>query len=380
MESSSPMAKMLIFVFILFINANASVHSTPIVLTEKMNPSNNSSVFVTTESTIRVSPSTTRQQPQIITTKINNNNNKNESNNRLNLNANPSNVYRFDLLENGGKINLHQLSSSISKKNMAKRIIFNGNDVVQPQSHQILTNGNNNNKIYHGTKSITTSTTTTTTTNTNQNEDKNWLLTKAWLIDNINRLRRDLNELQRDYSKHVDIVHGDNLNNQKQLIEDVARIRADHQFLSQQQKQIIYLIKRSHYFKTKSNDLKLKIKMANGVPVQQYQSSSLNNKATWMDVTTIKSTKRPIMKRDIRTTINNQKHDDDDDHHHHRQSQLQPQQQQQQLIGEKFETETRRNMKEIFSELSSLHDISLILFDDLKTLERKMDIRDKLFT
>ncbi|OTF76448.1 hypothetical protein BLA29_012927, partial [Euroglyphus maynei] len=115
-------------------------------------------------------------------------------------------------------------------------------------------------------------------TNGNQNDDKNWLLTKAWLIDNINRLRRELSELQHDYSKHIDDVHRNNLDNQKQLFEDVAKLRSDHQYLTQQQKQIIYLIKRSHYFRAKSNDLKLKLKMADS-PVQQ-QHFSLNNMET----------------------------------------------------------------------------------------------------
>ena len=313
-----------------------------------------------------------QQSHQNIPTNVNNNNNNENNRNQKN-----SNVYRFDLPEDGKTQNVRKILSSSSTTtstmekniqtspasnsiiNMPKRINYFGTQ-QQPnqQQHQpssSLLNLDLKNKHIYGTKS----TAKNTMTNVNQNDDKNWLLTKAWLIDNINRLRRELSELQRDYAKHIDEVHRDNLNNQKQLIEDVTKLKTDHQFLSQQQKQIIYLIKRSHYLKTKSNDFKLKLKMADA-PVQQ---SLTNTKSTPTMELSEKLMKRPMVKRDISRRNKNQ--------------QFNHYEQQQQQNGEKFETETKRNMEEIFSELSALHDISLILFDDLKTLERKIDIRDK---
>lgn len=156
--------------------------------------------------------------------------------------------------------------------------------------------------------------------------DKNWLLTKAWLIDNINRLRRELGELERDYTQHLNTIEQNNSIKEKAFVEDIAKLRADHTVLSQQQKQIIYLIKKNQLFKQRTslseNDIKYRL---------------------MKKVPDAPKTRRPI-KRDVSA-----------------------------IQTESFESETRRNMKETFAQLSSLHDITISIFDDLRYLQRKMN-------
>ena len=174
------------------------------------------------------------------------------------------------------------------------------------------------------------------------NTEKNWLLTKAWLIDNINRLRRELSELERDYSQHLDTAERANAQKEKQFIEDITKLRADHTVLSQQQKQIIYLIKRNQ--------------MLRGRPISEndIQYVSLNGKLRGKVADS--HIKRQV-KRDL--------------------SQGSGRQPEPSVASESFESLTRRNMKEVFGELSALHDLTLTLFADMRSIEHKIENRDK---
>ena len=165
------------------------------------------------------------------------------------------------------------------------------------------------------------------------NNEKNWLLTKAWLIDNINRLKRELNELERDYSQHLDSIERINSQKEKQFLEDINKLRADHAVLSQQQKQIIYLIKKNQLLRLKPSE-------------NDIHYVSMNMKPTKL-LDSVVEVKRQI-KRDLT-----------------------------QSYTEAFQTETRRNTKEVFAELSALHDITLNLYDDLRNIERKIENRNK---
>jgi len=169
-----------------------------------------------------------------------------------------------------------------------------------------------------------------TNANAVANTEKNWLLTKAWLIDNINRLRRELSELERDYSGHLDKMERTNSQQEKQFIEDITKLRADHTILSQQQKQIIYLIKRNQ--------------MLRGRPISEndihYTPVKGNSKATKVADARIKRQ----MKRDVSQTIQ----------------------------SENFESETRRRMEQQQQELSSLHDMSMTIINNFRLMERRM--------
>jgi len=163
---------------------------------------------------------------------------------------------------------------------------------------------------------------------TSSNKERNWLLTKAWLIDNINRLRHEFNELERDYSNHVETSNTLNSNKDKQLVQDIATLRADHTVLSQQQKQIIQLIKKNQILTNGNHESKEETKV-----IETTTNSNLLKKK-----------------------------------HKKRHSNLKHFQQKEQL----FEDQTKRNMTEVFAEMSALHDITLTLFEDLISLEKRI--------
>jgi hypothetical protein len=163
---------------------------------------------------------------------------------------------------------------------------------------------------------------------TSSNKERNWLLTKAWLIDNINRLRHEFNELERDYSNHVETSNTLNSNKDKQLVQDIATLRADHTVLSQQQKQIIQLIKKNQILNNGNHESKEETKV------------------------TETTTNSNLLKKKHKKRHSNFKHF----------------QQKEQL----FEDQTKRNMTEVFAEMSALHDITLTLFEDLISLEKRI--------
>ena len=180
--------------------------------------------------------------------------------------------------------------------------------------------------------SNTTTSTTTTTTSASTNKERNWLLTKAWLIDNINRLRHEFNELERDYSQHIESANTLNTNKDKQLVEEMATLRADHTVLSQQQNQIIQLIKKSQLKPTLSEPSKEHWKETNSsdnsvLPKKRHKKRHTNS--------------RNLTKKELT-----------------------------------FEEQTKRNMSEVFAEMSSLHDITINIFEDLMDIEKK--VNDKL--
>lgn len=164
--------------------------------------------------------------------------------------------------------------------------------------------------------------------------EKNWLLTKAWLIDNINRLRRELSELERDYSTHLKTIEQTNAEKEKQFIQDISKLRADHTVLSQQQKHIIYLIKKSVLYKPSVSENDFKHRMNVGKLLLK-SSRKIADAPTHI---------RRHIKRDVSS-----------------------------VQMESFESQTRRDLKETFAELSSLHDITLAMFDDLRKLEKRID-------
>ncbi|KAJ6219886.1 hypothetical protein RDWZM_005698 [Blomia tropicalis] len=191
---------------------------------------------------------------------------------------------------------------------------------------------NSINSVKKTSKSIESNKPIQASSSTNSNE-KNWLLTKAWLIDNINRLRRELSELERDYSQHLTKTEQVNEQKEKQFIDDLTKLRADHTVLSQQQKQIIYLIKKSQIGRIGQTKASSSSSTMNDITYSSIDKQKLASNAI----------KKQINKRDLTQQT------------------------------ESFESETRRNMKEVFAEMSSLHDITLTLFDDIKSLEHRLE-------
>jgi len=164
-----------------------------------------------------------------------------------------------------------------------------------------------------------------TTSASTANKERNWLLTKAWLIDNINRLRHEFNELERDYSHHVESSDTMKQMKDKKTVEEMATLRADHTVLSQQQKQIIQLIKRSQLYST-------------GPYVSKHQ----------MMATTTQSPKKSHKKRHSNFTHFVKKE-------------------------QSFEDQTKHNMSEVFAEMSALHDITINIFEDLMDIQKKVN-------
>ena len=162
---------------------------------------------------------------------------------------------------------------------------------------------------------------------------KNWLLTKAWLIDNINLVKKELNELATDYNQHVEASNTLNHDQQQQLVQEVATLRADHAVLANQQKQIISLIKSF----SKSN-----VGRSNQVEKNKNQVNNYYEE-----------------KHEERHEVLNKNHKKRHiifSRHHLQQ----------------FEDQTRHNITELSEQLSSLHDITVKVFRDLLRIEKKV--------
>lgn len=71
------------------------------------------------------------------------------------------------------------------------------------------------------------------------------LITQKWLIDNINLLRREMNEIARDYNQHVDGSKSEEVRKEVEFVRDVSSLRADHTILAQTQQQIVSMLKNS---------------------------------------------------------------------------------------------------------------------------------------
>lgn len=169
------------------------------------------------------------------------------------------------------------------------------------------------------------------------NKERNWLLTKAWLIDNINRLRHEFNELERDYSHHIEAAKTMNTEHDKKLVQDMSTLRADHIVLSQQQKQIIELIKKSQY-----NSVQPDLKRRWTRP-----SASAN------------SVVDPSVNSSMNSVLIKKRHKKRDSHLKN--------------MVQTFEDQTKRNMSEVFAEMSALHDITISIFEDLMDLQKKIN-------
>jgi len=173
-----------------------------------------------------------------------------------------------------------------------------------------------------------------------EKKERNWLLTKAWLIDNINRLRHELNELSRDYNQHVETMSNVHHEQQKQLVLEIATIRADHSVLSQQQKQIIQLIQANRDHNSESNSI-----------------PQVNSTPSTLSSTT--SSYASIVSNEHSGHHHEKRHRRRHTHHpnHHQQT---------------FEEQTQRNISELYSQLVNLHDITVTLFHELQTLDIKV--------
>ena len=159
-------------------------------------------------------------------------------------------------------------------------------------------------------------------------EDKNWKITQKWLIESINRLRQEINDLGHNYEVHTQTKDSQDVKNQQDFIHDVAVLRADHSVLANQQKKIIHMIQewRKAPSATKAetqDDIKSRA-------VQPHRH---------------KSHRRRHLKRPFKDFMVNEK---------------------------KFERQTAKNVTELFSEVSSLHDITLALFHDVQDLEQRL--------
>ena len=177
---------------------------------------------------------------------------------------------------------------------------------------------------------------TVSPTTASSNKERNWLLTKAWLIDNINRLRHEFNELERDYSHHIDAAKVIDNDHDKKLVQDMSTLRADHIVLSQQQKQIIELIKKSQYESVKP---------------------TVVNKQQWLrDRQESGSSSGRVSSNSVLIKKRHKKRDS------HLKNMVQT-----------FEDQTKRNMSEVFAEMSALHDITISIFEDLMDLQKKIN-------
>lgn len=76
--------------------------------------------------------------------------------------------------------------------------------------------------------------------------EKTLLITQKWLIDNINLLRREMNELARDYNQHVDSSKAEEVRKEVEFVRDVSSLRSDHTILQQTLQQLIDIVKNSH--------------------------------------------------------------------------------------------------------------------------------------
>lgn len=174
---------------------------------------------------------------------------------------------------------------------------------------------------------------------------KNWLLTKAWLIDNINLVKKELNELATDYNQHVEASNTLNHDQQQQLVQEVATLRADHAVLANQQKQIISLIKSY----SKSNV---------GKPNQVEKSKNQVNN-DYEEKHEEKHKEKYEEKHEERHEVLNKNHKKRHiifSRHHIQQ----------------FQDQTRHNITELSEQLSSLHDITVRVFRDLLRIEKNM--------
>jgi len=112
----------------------------------------------------------------------------------------------------------------------------------------------------------------------------------------------------------------------KKMVEEMATLRADHTVLSQQQKQIIQLIKSSQL----SNNRPYVSKQYPYVEAVTESPKKLHKKRH--------SNFRDFVKKE-----------------------------------QSFEDQTKRNMSEVFAEMSALHDITINIFEDLMDIQKKVN-------
>lgn len=180
----------------------------------------------------------------------------------------------------------------------------------------------------------------TATPSSMSNKERNWLLTQKWLIDSINRLRSELNELARDYNQHMQTENYSAQHELKELIHDLASLRADHTVLADQQKQIIGLIKERQSPQSPQS------------PQSSKQSDQQDQQSDQNEI----DAKRLVYSHHK--------------HHKRRSSKL--------WKKEKlFEEQTKQNLSLISSEITALHDITVTLFEDLQSLDKKVNKGDE---
>lgn len=161
-----------------------------------------------------------------------------------------------------------------------------------------------------------------------------------------------MSELERDYSAHLDAAERTSQAKDRQLVEDLTKLRADHSLLSQQQKQIIYLIKRAKLSKSgggkssSENDIRRSYSSSSDYHPEKVADAQQLQQQNQQSTTTRR--RSPVVKRAISDTG-----------------------------SERFQATTRHNMEEVFAELSALHDLTLTLFTDMRAMEHRLAIREK---
>lgn len=164
--------------------------------------------------------------------------------------------------------------------------------------------------------------------------ERTLLITQKWLIDNINLLRREMNEMARDYNHHIDANKQEAIRKEAEFARDVDSLRADHTLLARNQLQIINLIKNQQQHSTstiKSNE------------------NENNNIESTSDSSTINNHHRKNLRHLVYDLIKEEAN---------------------------FESETKHNLSSLTTQLTDLHQITLSLYRDLKELKKRIQSVD----
>ena len=165
--------------------------------------------------------------------------------------------------------------------------------------------------------------------------ERTLLITQKWLIDNINLLRREMNEMARDYNQHIDANKQEAIRKEVEFVRDVDTLRADHTLLARNQLQIINLIKNQQQSVTITN------------------SNENENNSNNIESTSDSSTNQHHHRKHLRHLVYD-------------------------LIKEEanFENETKHNLSSLTTQLTDLHQVTISLYRDLKELKKRIQSVD----
>lgn len=199
--------------------------------------------------------------------------------------------------------------------------------------------------------------------NGNTGDDNNWSVTQKWLISSINQLKGEMNQLGHNYNEHMEEEVSKESHSQQSLAHDLAVLRADHTILSQQQQMIIKLLKeRTSAVPASSTTLvQVQEKLASAVEVIGVEQGEEEGEEE--DDDGVKDTSSP----------HHGKH-----HHHSHRGHRRKHEKFDQLKDreERFEETSSNQIRELVSELTALHDITIAMFHEMQDIEKKVEHKD----